>query len=83
MFLPQALLIGLLMPGSSNLQIGLMLILKQLPHVFGYVYTAQDDLSYFEEGGATQFSALAESLRAISPPSARRSGAPSGPRATT
>lgn len=47
--------------------IGLMLILKQLPHVFGYVYTAQDDLSYFEEGGATQFSALAESLRAISP----------------
>ena len=47
--------------------IGLMLILKQLPHAFGYDYTAQDDLSYFEEGGATQFSALAESLRAISP----------------
>lgn len=47
--------------------IGLMLMLKQLPHAFGYDYTAQDDLSYFEDGGTTQFSALADSLRAISP----------------
>jgi MFS superfamily sulfate permease-like transporter len=47
--------------------IGIMLMMKQLPHAIGYDKPAEDDLSFLEESGRAELSAIEEALNWISP----------------
>jgi MFS superfamily sulfate permease-like transporter len=47
--------------------IGIMLIMKQIPHAIGYDKATEDDLSFLDESGTTELSVLEQSLNSISP----------------
>lgn len=47
--------------------IGLLIILKQIPHALGYDKDAEGDLSYSQPDGETTFSALLKSFEALTP----------------
>lgn len=47
--------------------IGLTLVLKQLPHAFGYDADAEGDMSFIEPSGQTTLGTLAEALQQIQP----------------
>lgn len=47
--------------------IGLLLMLKQFPHALGYDKPAEDDLSFLEESGRSELSAVEEALNWVSP----------------
>ncbi len=47
--------------------IGLLIILKQIPHAVGYDKDAGGDLSFLQADGGTTFSALSNALNAITP----------------
>jgi MFS superfamily sulfate permease-like transporter len=47
--------------------IGLLIILKQIPHALGYDKDAEGDLSLFEADGGTTFSSLVKSVELITP----------------
>ncbi len=47
--------------------IGLLLMLKQLPHALGYDKPAEDDLSFLEESGRSELSVIEEAFNWISP----------------
>lgn len=47
--------------------IGLLIVLKQIPHALGYDKDAEGDLSYFQPDGETTFSALLKSFEAVAP----------------
>lgn len=60
-FFPSAVIKGMLAA------IGLILIMKQLPHAVGYDADADSDLSFLEDDSHTQFSMVWDSLSAFSP----------------
>lgn len=47
--------------------IGLIILLKQIPHVFGYDVSIQGEFAFKQQGGDTTFSALGNMLEFISP----------------
>mgnify|MGYP006282647883 CR=1 FL=1 len=47
--------------------IGMMLMMKQLPHAIGYDKPAEDDLSFLEESGKAELSVIEEALNWVSP----------------
>ncbi|MFZ1529388.1 MAG: SulP family inorganic anion transporter [Ferruginibacter sp.] len=47
--------------------IGLLIILKQIPHALGYDKDAEGDLSYFQNDGGTTFASITNALNAITP----------------
>ena len=47
--------------------IGLLIILKQIPHALGYDKTAEGDLSYFQKDGGTTLSSITNALDVITP----------------
>ena len=47
--------------------IGLMLMMKQLPHAIGYDKIAEDDLSFLEESGQAEVSVIEEAINSVSP----------------
>jgi MFS superfamily sulfate permease-like transporter len=47
--------------------IGLLIILKQVPHALGYDKNAEGDLSFFQRDGGTTLSSLATAFEAITP----------------
>ncbi len=59
-YFPSAVIKGMLAA------IGLILIMKQLPHAVGYDVDAEADLSFLEHGGRASFSFLPISLQSIS-----------------
>lgn len=60
-YFPSAVIKGMLAA------IGLILIMKQLPHAFGYDADAETDLSFLESDSNATFSLLWTSLKSISP----------------
>lgn len=50
--------------------IGIIIILKQIPHALGYDKDAEGDLSFFEKGGSNTLLSLWESLTAVIHPGA-------------
>lgn len=60
-FFPSAVIKGMLAA------IGIILIMKQLPHAVGYDADADADLSFLEDNSNTALSILWESLKSISP----------------
>lgn len=60
-YFPSAVIKGMLAA------IGLILIMKQLPHAVGYDADADSDLSFLEDDSHTTFSVLWTSLKSISP----------------
>ncbi|MBK6931422.1 MAG: SulP family inorganic anion transporter [Saprospirales bacterium] len=55
-FFPNSVIKGMLTA------IGIIIILKQIPHALGYDKDAEGDLSFFEPGGANTFSSLWDSF---------------------
>lgn len=47
--------------------IGLLIILKQIPHALGYDKDAEGDLSYFQSDGGTTFSSITNAINALTP----------------
>jgi MFS superfamily sulfate permease-like transporter len=47
--------------------IGMMLMMKQLPHALGYDKPAEDDLSFLEESGQAEVSVIEEAFNSVSP----------------
>lgn len=47
--------------------IGLLIILKQIPHALGYDKDAEGDLSYFQTDGGTTFSSITNAFNALTP----------------
>ncbi len=47
--------------------IGLLIILKQIPHAFGYDKDAEGDDAFFQSGGENTFSAITNAFNAITP----------------
>lgn len=47
--------------------IGLLIILKQIPHALGYDKDVEGDLSFFQTGGETTFSSIAKAFDAFTP----------------
>lgn len=47
--------------------IGLMLVMKQIPHALGYDSIAEDDLSFLEESGQAEISIIERALNSFSP----------------
>ncbi len=47
--------------------IGLLIILKQIPHALGYDKDTEGDLSYFQTDGETTFSAITSAFDAFTP----------------
>ena len=47
--------------------IGLLIILKQIPHALGYDKDAEGDLSYFQTDNGTTFSSITNAFNAITP----------------
>ncbi len=47
--------------------IGLLIILKQIPHALGYDKDMEGDLSYFQRGGETTLSSIASAFDAFTP----------------
>jgi MFS superfamily sulfate permease-like transporter len=47
--------------------IGLLIILKQIPHALGYDKDAEGDLSYLQSDNSTTFSSITNALNAITP----------------
>lgn len=68
-YFPSAVIKGMLAA------IGLILIMKQLPHAVGYDADAESDLSFLEEDSHTPLSTLFTSLNALSPGAALVSAA--------
>ncbi len=60
-YFPSAVIKGMLAA------IGLILIMKQLPHAVGYDADVESDLSFLEDDSHTNFSFLGSALQAISP----------------
>lgn len=60
-YFPSAVIKGMLAA------IGLILIMKQLPHAVGYDADAESDLSFVEDDKGATFSFVWESLKAVSP----------------
>lgn len=47
--------------------IGLLIILKQIPHALGYDKDAEGDLSYFQTDGGTTLSSITKALEVLTP----------------
>lgn len=47
--------------------IGLLIILKQIPHALGYDSDPEGDLSYFQTDGGTTFSSISRAFEALTP----------------
>lgn len=47
--------------------IGLLIILKQIPHALGYDKDFEGDLSYFQTDGGTTFSSITKAFEALTP----------------
>jgi MFS superfamily sulfate permease-like transporter len=47
--------------------IGMMLVMKQIPHAIGYDSTTEDDLSFLEESGQAEISVIEQAINSISP----------------
>lgn len=47
--------------------IGLLIILKQIPHALGYDKDAEGDLTFFQTDGETTFSSISSALKALTP----------------
>lgn len=47
--------------------IGLLIILKQIPHAIGYDKDAEGDTAFFQSGGENSFSAITNALKVITP----------------
>lgn len=47
--------------------IGLLIILKQIPHALGYDKDPEGDLSYFQTDGGTTISSISNAINALSP----------------
>lgn len=47
--------------------IGLMLVMKQIPHALGYDKISEDDLSFLEESGKAELSIIEQAFSSISP----------------
>ncbi|MCY7290908.1 MAG: SulP family inorganic anion transporter [Ferruginibacter sp.] len=47
--------------------IGLLIILKQIPHAIGYDKDAEGDVAFFQAGGENTFSAITSAFNAITP----------------
>lgn len=47
--------------------IGLLIILKQIPHALGYDNDPEGNLSYFQSDGSTTFSSILSALNALTP----------------
>ena len=60
-FIPSAVIKGMLAA------IGIILILKQIPHAFGYDADYEGDMSFFQADGETTFSTLIRMFDSISP----------------
>jgi len=60
-FFPSSVIRGMLAA------IGLMLVMKQIPHTLGYDKIAEDDLSFLEESGKAELSIIDQALNSISP----------------
>lgn len=60
-FFPSSVIRGMLAA------IGLMLVMKQIPHALGYDKIAEDDLSFLEESGKAELSIIDQALNSISP----------------
>jgi len=60
-FFPSAVIKGMLAG------IGLLIILKQIPHALGYDKDLEGDLSFLQEGGDTTLSAIGSAVQAITP----------------
>lgn len=60
-FIPNAVIKGMLAA------IGLILILKQFPHLLGYDINPEGDEAFIQKGGGNTFSAIAEALGKITP----------------
>ena len=60
-YFPSAVIRGMLA------SIGLMLILKQIPHAIGYDIITEDDMSFLEESSKAEISIIQQALSAVSP----------------
>lgn len=47
--------------------IGLMLVMKQIPHALGYDKITEDDLSFLEESGQAELSIIEQAINSVSP----------------
>jgi MFS superfamily sulfate permease-like transporter len=47
--------------------IGLMLVMKQIPHAIGYDKSAEDDISFLEESSQAELSIIEQAINSVSP----------------
>lgn len=47
--------------------IGLMLVMKQIPHALGYDNSSEDDVSFLDESGQAELSIIEQALNSVSP----------------